>query len=432
MPRTHIARITGATAASIVGQAPTALIPPAIAVIAGASAATDRFFLAFAVISLVTTTMLAAAQHVSVPFFVDAHHSGRSILPELATVIAGFSVALLLAAGALLGVARPDYSAWLLSEAQRDYWSLAPYGLCAALSGLAVGALNAARDFAWPALTPAVRSAAVLLVLLAVGGGLGPTGIALGYALGEGCRLLLPGTRLRRRTPDPVRFGSPGPTGREFARRAIPQMAGSAIVAAVPLIDRITASTLTPGSVSILDYADRLWQVPIGVVTSGFIVVSLAEWSHHVSASRSRAALGAAMRRSAAALFGLAVPASLTVVVFRRPIVQVLFGHGAFPLEEIDRLADTLGTLAACTPVYVAGLAYTRGFLALKQTSWLLAGSLVMVSVKIALNVALAPVWGLVGIATATGLAYAGVAVVLAAGFHGWVLRRDPPGSAAS
>lgn len=433
MSRTYLGRITGVTAASIVGQAPTALIPPAIAITLGATAATDAFFLAFAVVSLVLTTLLAASQHASVPFLVDAEHRGEAILPELTTVIGGFALALLIAAGGLLavGLAAPD-GVNAAPMTQGYYWSLAPYGLLASLAGLAVSGLNAVRDFSWPALSPALRSAVVFVVLFATAGSLGAAGVALGYAAGEACRLALLAARLRRRTGASLRFGRVGATGREFARRAVVQMGASGLVAAVPLIDRVTASGLPPGSVSILDYADRLWQVPVGVVTSGFIVVSLAEWSHHLSAKQSRAGLGAAMRHSAGALFGLAVPATFAIVALRRPIVRVLFGHGAFPLEEIDRLADTFGTLVACTPIYVAGLAYTRGFLAFKRTDWLLGASLGMVAMKIVLNVLLAPVWGLVGIAAATGLAYSAVTVTLAIGFHRWVVRDGPSDRTAS
>lgn len=412
----------------MLGQAPTAAIPPIIAVTLGATAATDAFFLAFATVTLGLTTVLAAAQHVSVPFFVDAHHDGHTILPELATVVAGFSVVLFMAAGVLLAIGLPGATAGEAQlEVQQYYWLLAPYGLLAALAGLSVSALNAVRDFSWPALSPAVRSLIVLAVLVTTAGTLGVAGVALGYVVGEAGRLVLLGTRLRRGGAGALGFGSVGTIGRAFASRAVVQMIGSGAVAAIPLIDRLTATSLPPGSVSILDYAERLWQVPVGVVTSGFIIVSLAEWSHDVSTRQSQATLSASMRRSAGVLAGLALPASAAVILLRRPIASVLFGHGAFPVEEIGRLADTLGMLVACTPVYVAGLAYTRGFLAFKRTDWLLGISIGLVALKIALNLLLAPVWGLVGIAAATGLAYTAMTVALAAGFHGSLMRRDPP-----
>jgi putative peptidoglycan lipid II flippase len=420
------------TGAAIVGQAPTAAIPPIIAVTLGATAATDAFFLAFAVVTLVLTTVLAAAQHVSVPFFVDAHHDGRTIFPELATVIAGFSLALLMAAGLLLAIGLPGADAGEAPLAVRShYWLLAPYGLLAALAGLSVSALNAVRDFSVPALSPAVRSVIVLAALAITAGTLGVAGVALGYVAGEAGRLSLLAIRLQRRGTGPLRFGPIGAIGRAFASRAVVQMVGSGAVAAIPLIDRLTAAGLGPGAVSILDYAERLWQVPVGVVTSGFIIVSLAEWSHDVSTRQSHAALSASMRRSASLLAGLALPASAAVILLRRPIASVLFGHGAFPAEEIGRLADTLGMLVACTPVYVAGLAYTRGFLAFKRTDWLLGISIGLVALKIALNLMLAPIWGLVGIAAATGLAYTAMTVALAAGFHGWLMRRESPGPGA-
>ena len=166
------------------------------------------------------------------------------------------------------------------------------------------------------------------------------------------------------------------------------------------------ASSLGVGAVTVLDYAERLWQVPLGVTTSGFLIVSLSEWSHHGYGGGTTGTLSRQMRRSAVHLFAVFLPIALFISVFRQPIAALVVGHGRFPVSAVPTLANTLATLVAVTPVYVVGLAYTRAFLALKRSDWLLAVGFVTLVIKIALNLLLMPRFGLIGLAMSTSVMY--------------------------
>jgi peptidoglycan biosynthesis protein MviN/MurJ (putative lipid II flippase) len=100
----------------------------------------------------------------------------------------------------------------------------------------------------------------------------------------------------------------------------------------------------------------------------------------------------------------------------------VLFGHGGFPANDLPVLADTLGIFVAGVPTYVAGLTYTRAFLASKRSGWLVNVVIIEVMLKLALNGPLMRHFGVPGLAAATSVMYAAGLVLLVVGLHrtGW------------
>jgi O-antigen/teichoic acid export membrane protein len=96
----------------------------------------------------------------------------------------------------------------------------------------------------------------------------------------------------------------------------------------------------------------------------------------------------------------------------------LVFRSSSLTTAEVDLLADTLAVLVAATPAYVAGLTYTRAFLVLKRSDWLLLMGVLQLIAKVGLNTLLGPAFGLVGIGLATALTYGVSSLVLVAIFH--------------
>lgn len=421
--RTLLADSTRASAAAIVGYAPGFFVPIAIAAVFGANASTDAFFLALSAASLVANAAGVTTQQAAIPFLIDARRGGGDVGRFVGEIAAAL---LILAAiptvvlnGAILwhiarGAQWHGHDARLLGQ---FLWLFVPYIGCSVLAGAYAGALNAEHQYGRAALSPAVRSTIVLAAVLGARA-LGLYALVIGYLLGEAARCGWLFAILRRRYPVRVLGWPSAARLATFSRTAVAQMLGSGVVAFLPLLDRMMAAPLGPGSLSLLDYADRLWQVPVGFAMSGFMVTSLSHWSEGLHRRGGTAGLSSVTARTAACVFLLFLGPSAAFVIARAPIMRIVFGSGRFTLDDLTLLTNTLAMLVAGTPVYIAGLIYTRAFLVLKRADWLLAISVVQIVLKVVLNRAFIPAQGLVGIALASVVTYAVSSLLLVALFH--------------
>ena len=122
--------------------------------------------------------------------------------------------------------------------------------------------------------------------------------------------------------------------------------AGSVVIA--PFIDTIIASYLPTGSRTALYYADRINQLPLGVLGIALGTVLLPEMSARI-ARGDHAGSSAAQNRSAAMSLLLTLPFAAVFLVIPGTIMRAVFAHGAF-----DAGAANLSSLALAA--YGAGL----------------------------------------------------------------------------
>jgi len=426
-----------ATVASIAGSAPGFFIPIAIATVFGASAGTDAFLLALSVASFVANALGSTTQQAAIPFLVQARGEKRDVsrfLAEMTTVLMALAVVPLIGVNLGLPVYLGRWGHWAPADTRLltiFLWAFVPYVVCAILAGIYSGALNALHLYVRVALSPALRSLVVLgaLVLSPI---LGMYALVSGYLAGEFIRMAYLIARLRRQYPVHL-LARPAHHGiAEFLRSAVAQMIGSGALALVPVVDRIMAARIGVGIVSILDFADRLWQVPLGFAMSGLMVTTLAHWSERLYHGGSVRDLSRSTFRLALALLAVLAPFVLVFDVWRQPLVALAFGHSRLTPADQRLLADTLAVLVAAIPIYVAGLTYTRAFLVLKRSDLLLFIGVGQLVVKTALNLLLIPIWGLVGIASGTALTYVVTTLVLVAIFHLRLARSPGPLSTGS
>jgi putative peptidoglycan lipid II flippase len=102
---------------------------------------------------------------------------------------------------------------------------------------------------------------------------------------------------------------------------------------------------------------------------------------------------------------GLALPATLGLIVLREPIVQLLFQHGAFGVEDVAATARALAFLAIGLPGHVLVKALSPAFFARNDTATPLHATLWALGVTLLAALALGPLSGASGIAAAIALA---------------------------
>lgn len=210
------------------------------------------------------------------------------------------------------------------------------------LSGLVMGILNAHQQFALPALAPAMYRLGWILGLWLLVPQLGIYGLAWGVVLGAGLHLAIqvPGL-LRLGGHYLPSLGRGNAAVAEVGRLMLPRLLGVAVVQINFVINTILASAMPVGSLSALTFAFTLMIMPQAVIGQASAIAALPTFSAQVSRGQLdalRASLGSTLR----AVYFLALPASLGLMLLSTPIVSALFERGAFSAESTEMVAWAL------------------------------------------------------------------------------------------
>ena len=280
-----------------------------------------------------------------------------------------------------------------------------PYLTFMSLAALLAGMLNSLHRFAAAAAAPLILNLVLIAALTLVRGGYvalpGPA-IAVAVSIaGAGQFVLL--VVACRRAGIMVRLPRPRltPGVRRVFRLMVPGLIGAGVVQVNLVVDVVLASMLPQGSVSWLYYADRVNQLPLGVVGVAVGVALLPMLSRHLSAGNDAAAAHTQNRAIEFALL-LTLPAAAALLTIPNPIVGVLFQRGAFGTADAAATAGALAAFAAGLPAYVLIKALTPGFFARQDTKTPVKIAVSAMAVNIVFAVALMQVLAHVGIALAT------------------------------
>lgn len=216
---------------------------------------------------------------------------------------------------------------------------------------------------------------------------------------------------------------------RRFWLLALPAIVAGGIVQINVFVGTVIASG-AEGSIAIINNADRLYQLPLGIIGIAIGTVLLPELSRHLSAGRG---IEARKSQSQALLLSmiLTLPAAVALFSIPEPIVRVLFERGEFGPEATSAVGATLMGFAVGLPAFVLVRVLQPGFFSRKDTKTptLLAGLSLVVNV--AASLLLFPHFQHVGIAIATSLAAWINVVMLAALLAARGHFRIDPGEAA-
>lgn len=166
----------------------------------------------------------------------------------------------------------------------------------------------------------------------------------------------------------------------------------------------LAAGFLSAGSVSYIYYADRLNQLPLGLIGIGLGTVLLPNISRMIAAGDQSGALDMQRKGLQLALF-LTLPATIALMVSSEPIIRGLLQYGAFTAADARASASSLTAFSAGLPAYVLIKVLTPGFHARSDMKTPLRFALVAIAVNLVGNLVL--IWPLehVGPPLATAIA---------------------------
>jgi putative peptidoglycan lipid II flippase len=190
---------------------------------------------------------------------------------------------------------------------------------------------------------------------------------------------------------------------RKFFRALGPAVVGSAGVQLALFADTIIASFLPAGALSALYYADRLNQLPIGVIGIAVGTVILPEMSRLIAHGDQQGA-GHAQNRAIELILLLSIPCVVAFFIIPDLIMRALFMRGAFTAADADAAGRTLTAYAFGLLPFVLIRSAVATFFARGDTATPVKAALIAAAVNIAFKVLLMGPLAQVGLALATSI----------------------------
>ncbi|WP_291532226.1 murein biosynthesis integral membrane protein MurJ, partial [Bradyrhizobium sp. UBA2491] len=327
-------------------------------------------------------------------------HGGADGAEHAAALVIGVLMPLVIAAIAPGFVGRDT-----LQFAVDDARLMLPYLAFAGPVTVMMALLNAQGRFALTAFSPLlfnIALIAVMAVLLARQQDPVQAALVMAATIGVAGFLQLSMLALRgAKLAAPLRV-SFDPQMRGFLGRAVPGMVASSAPQWLMVAGAVIAST-SPSAVSWLYFANRLLELPLGIVGVAMGTVLIPEMTRAVRGGE-HAAIAHAESRGLELAVGLALPATLGLMVLSGPIVRMLFEHGAFTAEDTAATAQALIWLTLALPAHVLVKALSPAFYAREDTLTPLLATLKAIVVTIAAGFLFGHLFGASGIAAGIAL----------------------------
>jgi putative peptidoglycan lipid II flippase len=332
----------------------------------------------------------------------------------LLMILVPFSAVMMVAMPAVIWVMAPGFTddSGIFDKAVTFGRITFPYLVFISLASLYGGVLNSIDRFAEVAFTPVLLNITLIACVLGLTPMLPDSGYAasIGVAMAgflqwlwllfscwrDGVAMKL----VRPRYTEDVR---------RLVRLATPVAIGGGAQQVSTLLEVVWASLLPAGSISALYYADRISQLPLGVIGIAIGTALLPLLSRQLRAGETDAAMA---NQNRAIEFGLlfSLPSAAALWILAEPMIRVLFEHGKFGPEDTLRSAGALGAYAVGLPAFMLIKALTSGFFARHDTRTPLTIALIAIVLNLALNAFFV-----------LGTPLAQVGIALAQSISGWV-----------
>ncbi len=405
----------------------------AIAALLGAGPVAEAFLVAFTLPNMFRRFFAEGAFNMAfVPLFSKKLEAGDG--PERFAQDAFSGLAAVLIAFTLLALA---FMPWLVLamasgfagderfDLAVDYGRIAfPYILFISLAALLSGVLNATGRFVAAAAAPVLLNALFIAAMVLAD--------RLGWPVGDTLAITVPIAGIAqlalvwwaaRRAGFAMHITRPRmtPELKRLAIIAAPAALAGGVVQINLLVGRQVASFFE-GAIVWLSFADRLYQLPLGVVGIAIGVVLLPDLSRKLQADDSAGGQHA-FNRAAEIALALTIPAAVALAVIPLPVVSVLFERGAFTAEDARATALAAAVYGLGLPAFVMQKVLQPLYFAREDTKTPFYFALVSLVVNAAVAIGLAPVIGY--IAAAIGTTVAGWAMA-------WLLWRGTRGMGAA
>jgi putative peptidoglycan lipid II flippase len=382
----------------------------------GATRQLDAFYIAYTLANLSRQLLAEGALSASfVPVFSRTLETGTKekahelakeafsvlLICTIAVVLIGILLAPVLVKILAPGFAKADYS--LAVSLTRTIF---PFLLLMSLSALAMGVLNSMGSFFVPAIAPAFSNLAYIIFLVITMKERSVWNLATAVLLGGICQMVLQWCWCRHMgvTLTPARPKKNNAELHSMMTLFIPYAAGLSLNQVNPVISRMLGSFLMGGSISVLNYADRVLQLPLGlfVIAISQAVLPMLSRLDPEDTSVFRDFIRDALR------FNLFIVLPVTVGLFfvSQEAIHLLFFRGAFSEWAWHATATALALYGLGLPGMASSTVILRAMYARRMPRAAVTVTAVTVVVNLCASLALMPMFKYAGLAAGVALAF--------------------------
>jgi putative peptidoglycan lipid II flippase len=375
----------------------------------------DAFLIAFVLPAFVLNIGMSALGAALVPVFVETRQKfGAEPANELLANIMLLGSGALIAVAALLGLFAPLYLPLLghsfpaakLGLTRELLYLLLPWIIFSGIATLVAAVLNASEKFAVPAATPFLTSSVTIGIVLLGSHRWGIFTLAVGAVTGSLLEAILLLYFLKRQGLRlTLHWHGFNAQVRNVLAQYAPMLAGGVLMGMTAVVDQAMAAMLPAGSVAALGYANKIIN---GIVTLGALALSTATLPYfsRMVAANDWAGCRHTLKRYSVLVAGAAVPFTLLVIAFSRPIVRFLYQRGAFTAADTELVSWVQVCYAIQIPFYVWSMLFVRFITSIRRNDVLMYISAINLALDIVLNLVLMRVWHVAGIALSTSIVY--------------------------
>lgn len=398
----------------------------------GASIETDAYFAAFFVPNTLYLILVAGSvSTVFIPVFIEYLDIDRVEAWYIASVVfnvlflaLGFIILVcLLTVDVWMPLLYPGYSIHAESLAVDLTMIMLPMLLFVGLSSFISAIINSFEHFTIPAFAPVLSNVIVIASIVISSSYGGIYVVAFGVLLGMVVQLLIQIPVLYRfdaKYEFVIRLGHPAV--RRIGTLMLPVIIYLFVAYTSLVVERMIASNYEEGTISALNYAMRLFSLPITVFIGALGTVIYPRLSIQAARGDSEALKKNLTKAIKVAIFILA-PISVWIIINSRFVVRLLFGYGSFTNDDIVLTAIflsgyTIGMVAVGTTSLLQ-----RGFYAKQDTLKPLLIELSNLALYISMALSLTYIFGMKGLAIARGFSFNIIAIVSFVVFNKYVLK---------
>jgi putative peptidoglycan lipid II flippase len=382
----------------------------------GAGPVSDAFFVALKLPNLFRRVTAEGAFSIAfVPMYteklekegeVQANHFAGNAFMVMLSWLSVFTFLIILAMPHLMlliapGFDDPDRISMAVEFSQITF----PYLLFMSLASLLGGVLNAHDRFAPFAFAPTLFNLSMLASLF-LSHHFETAGHAMSWGLMMGGVLQLAflwACMKRARIRMPIVRPKVDGDVKRLLKLMLPAMVGAGVVHINLFADIMMASFLGEGAISYLFYADRLNQLPLGMVGIAVGTALLPMLSRTMTQGDKVQSVHLFNRAMECCLV-LALPSAVALGVMPLTLMTVLFQRGEFTAIDSQMSAQILTCYAIGLPAYICIKVFSTAHWARQDTTTPVRISIVITFLNILLGVIFMQFWGVIGIALATGL----------------------------
>lgn len=293
-----------------------------------------------------------------------------------------------------------------IAQTQSFFLYLVPLMPLSGLSAIFTAVVTARDRLALATVAPVISTVVVIISVYGFAARWGTYAIAVGMTLGLGLQVIILMIGLRYFGLCPTfEWGGFTPQVRSFLRQSITVAIGASVMNLVDVIDQYSAASIGPGSVSALNYGNKVVVMVVGLASVAVTTAALPHLSALVSANDFSGAIQIVKTYSLVILV-VTIPVAFFLILLSPYIVTVLFEGRAFTHDDTLQVAAIQRFFLLQIPPHVLGMLFVSLVWAMRANWVFLLINPVCLIFKIFLNNALIVVYGVTGIGLATSITY--------------------------